>query len=612
MLPICQFKSEIMYCIAEAPATVIMAETGAGKSTRVPQFLLEAGYEVIVTQPRRLAARSVADRVANELGGQLGEIVGFKTAYEEAVSSKTQCLFCTDGLALVRELLGVQSERPRVLVIDEVHEWNLNIEVLVAWAKSRIDAGGADFKLALMSATVEADKLAAYFNDAPVISVPGRMFPVKERAVMPTLIEDVQSLVDEKRNVLVFFPGKGEIESAIDVLKEIKLEAEILPLHGELTPEDQQRCFKGYGIPKVVCSTNVAQTSVTIPDIDAVVDSGMERRIEVIGGVEGLYLRPIAIADGLQRKGRAGRCKEGIYVDRCPVAVEERLRFPKPEIQRVRLESGILRLLCAGFDMEELQFFHQPDINEIRRAKKSLFALGCIDSDGQVTPVGRQVSKMPLSPHLSRCLVEAIKLGVGEQMTIICAIAEVGGVNERRRYEWRDFINGERESDLLAQLYLYKAANEAKKADLKEMGINLRSFFRAKELVRKVRESLPPSRVVPSPNQRELILKSLCAGFVEFLYKQYGGGRLYNEHEWRELSKDSVAVGEWLIGMPFDLEIKTRRGSQMTLNLLTLCSVVKTKWIEEVAPHLVSEDAGTVYFNGQEIRESRSYVEAHN
>jgi HrpA-like RNA helicase len=162
-----------MYCIEESSATVIMAETGAGKSTQVPQFLLEAGYEVIVTQPRRLAARSVADRVATELGTQLGGIVGFRTGYEEAVSPETQCLFCTDGLALVRELLGVSSERPRVLVIDEVHEWNLNIEVLVAWAKSRIDAELADFKLVLMSATVEADKLATYFNNAPVISVPG-------------------------------------------------------------------------------------------------------------------------------------------------------------------------------------------------------------------------------------------------------------------------------------------------------------------------------------------------------------------------------------------------------------------------------------------------------
>jgi HrpA-like RNA helicase len=173
-LPITAFREEILKTVKENSVVVITAETGAGKSTQVPQYLLQEGYDLVVTQPRRLAARTVSERVAEEWGEELGLTIGFRTAYERKDSEWTRCLFCTDGLALVRELMG--AGRHQVLVLDEVHEWNLNIETLVSWVRYHL-AQGSNFKVVLMSATLEAEKLSAFFDGAPIISVPGRLFP---------------------------------------------------------------------------------------------------------------------------------------------------------------------------------------------------------------------------------------------------------------------------------------------------------------------------------------------------------------------------------------------------------------------------------------------------
>jgi HrpA-like RNA helicase len=283
-LPITAFKGEILESVAGNPVVIITAETGAGKSTQVPQYLLDTGYSVLVTQPRRLAVYTVSERVSEEYGCELGSVVGYKTSRRSCYNSDTMCLFVTDGLAMVRELLG--QRRQQILVIDEVHEWNTNIETLVAWAKHQISKG-ADFKLVLMSATLEAEKLSVYFGGAPIISVPGRTYPVEE--VMSSVAESAyQAVLLLKRgmNVLLFEAGKREIANSIYSLEKSGVVAEIIPLHGELEPAEQAKAFRSYGRPKCIVATNVAQTSITVPDIDAVVDSGLERRIEVVDGVE--------------------------------------------------------------------------------------------------------------------------------------------------------------------------------------------------------------------------------------------------------------------------------------------------------------------------------------
>lgn len=619
-LPITAYKEEILKAVEENSVVVITAETGAGKSTQVPQYLLEAGYDIVVTQPRRLAARTVANRVADELCEELGETVGFRTAYERKDSEATRCLFCTDGLALVRELMGVG--RHQILVLDEVHEWNLNIEVLVAWAKRQIEAG-ANFKVVIMSATLETEKLSMFFSGAPVISVPGRLFPVEVKQASRDVIEDAAKLLREGRNVLVFQPGKSEISETIAMLGRLELNAEILPLHGELDYDEQAKCFKHFGRPKCVVSTNVAQTSVTIDDIDAVVDSGTERRVELVDGVEGLYLKPISLADSEQRKGRAGRTKTGVYIDHCPAA--NRLEFPKAEILRSRLDQTVLRLAEAGIDAEELEFFHQPNRSEIHEAKRALKALGCMDENGSVTPVGRRVAKLPISVQFGRMVIEAERLGVVDDVITVAAILEQGEITARSkdRYEqpaWKKLLNGEQESDVMAQLAVYKQAEAMNKDLMFQNGVFVKAFYQAKEKRRHLADALRGKvREFKSTGKREDILRALCAGMVDHLYKNNYGSWTNGDGQTRQLNRESVVrSADWLVGIPWDLEIQTRRG-KTTLNLIKMATKVDPTWLVEVAPQLAETKSGLnprydfgkdlvvsttqIFFNGQLVRE---------
>jgi HrpA-like RNA helicase len=629
-LPITAFRSRIVDTVKNNAVTIITAETGAGKSTQVPQYLLDEGYDLVVTQPRRLAARTVAQRVAEEIGQELGGIVGYRTAIDRQDSPATRCLFCTDGLALVRELMGANKG---ILVLDEVHEWNEKIEVLVAWVKRQIEAG-ANFKVVLMSATLESEKLAAFYNGAPVISVPGRLFPVEVRTAQAKMIDDVAALVRDGRNVLVFQPGKQEISEMVTALEQMGVSAEVLSLHGDLTPQEQARCFKHYRRPKVVVSTNVAQTSVTIDDIDAVVDSGLERRIELVNGVEGLYLKPISLADAEQRKGRAGRTKAGIYIDHCNKS--ERPDFPVAEILRKRLDQTVLRLAIAGFDMEELEFFHQPAKSEIHDAKRALVALGCMSENRQVTQVGRLINKLPVSVQYGRMLVEANKLGVVDDVITVAAILEQGGITipppsfrNPDRPNWRRMVPHETESDVMGQLCVWNMADTMSRDEMHKRGVSLKNFFRAKEMRQHLAQAVKQFFPSSSTGRREDILKAVCSGMVDHLYQgSYGwftNGEKgeYGEPIARKLDSNSLVVtgygvSSWLVGKPFDLEIKKRWG-QETLRLVGLASKVDPMWLVEIAPQLVQRQAGVnarydvgkncvisttqILFNGQVVQE---------
>jgi HrpA-like RNA helicase len=639
-LPVYAQRNEIVSAVRDNSVVIITAETGAGKSTQVPQYLLEEGYNLVVTQPRRLAARTVAARVAEECNTPLGDVVGLRTAYERQDSEATRCLFATDGLALVRELMGAGSHS--VLVIDEVHEWNLNIEVLVAWARRQIDAG-SPFKVVLMSATLEADRLSAYFGGAPIVNVPGRTFPVEEQVPAGRELEDdVATPLQQGRNVLVFQPGKGEITETIAELTRRaglgQLNAEILPLHGELTPEEQARCFRTYSRPKCVVSTNVAQTSVTIPGIDVVVDAGTERRTELVDGIEGLYLKAISLADREQRKGRAGRTKPGVYIDWC--SAKDRPAFPLAEILRVRLDQTVLRLAEAGIDAEELTFFHQPDVAEIREAKRALVALGCMDARGEVTRVGRRVAKLPISVKYGRMIVEGERLGVVDDVVTVAAIMEQGGIVARlcptHKREglrdcrcWQRLAPGETGSDVVAQLTAYKACGSMTREEMREGGIFAKAFYQAKEKRRHLADALRGKvKEFNSSDRREDILKAICAGMVDHLYRSEGGGYYRNGGGSRQLGRESVVVSaHWLVGEPWDLQIQTRRGPQV-LALVKMCSAIDPAWLAEVAPQLVTVKVGVnarydsiqddvvstteTWFNGQQIESREALDPTHD
>jgi len=599
-LPIDAFSVEIVKTVRANQVTIIVAETGAGKSTRVPRFLMGAGHTMVITQPRRLAARTVAARVAEELGQKVGQMVGIRTREDRIENQDTRILFATDGLAMIRELMGIR--RYDILVLDEVHEWNMNMEVIIAWSKLQVTEN-PNFKLVLMSATLEAEKLSAFFNGAPVINVPGRLFPVTEQQAGEDEVNDVKALLEKRRNVLVFMPGKGDIGKFIGNLSETGVNAEILPLHGELTPEEQARCFKSYGgKPKCVVSTNVAQTSVTIPDIDAVVDSGMERRVECVNGVEGLYLKAVSYADAKQRKGRAGRTKPGIYIDHCGSA--ERLDFPKAEILRRRLDQTVLRLAEAGFDAETLEFFHQPEKEAIHEARRLLHMLGCIDENDAVTPKGHQVTRMPVSVEAACMIMEAEKQHVYEDILIIAAILEVGEITSDKdtdgklTFAWKKLCPDETESDLLAQLIVFKAAEKLPKDRLRANGINSKNFFAAQETHRHLAETLKGKfQNKGSSGDRLAIKKSIAAGMVDHLYYSSYGCFINGDQVERQLNKSSIIEqAKWIVGRPWDLDVKGKHGTY-TLFLVRAATKVDPLWLTEVAPHLVKIEESRAWYD---------------
>lgn len=587
-LPILEYREEIIATVKSHSVLIIKAETGAGKSTQVPQFLLECASKVIVTQPRRLTAMSIAQWVAQEMDSTLGTIVGYRTALEHLDSPATQLLFCTDGLELVREILG-QRMPEGVLVIDEVHEWNTNIELLVAWVRYQLQRG-VPYKLVLMSATVEAELLANYFGGAAIIEVPGRTFPITERRSKKGVVGDTVALLRDGHNVLVFQPGKADIKRTISELVEMDLNTEILPLHAEMSYEEQQACFKSYSRPKCIVATNVAQTSITIPDIDAVVDSGLERRAEYVDGVEGLYIRPISLADREQRKGRAGRTKPGIYIDVCPADPAKRTARPEVDITRLPVDKMLLQLAHMGIDMEELVFFHQPATERLKQARDLLFCLGCVDRWGALTPTGHTIASLPVSTRWGRMLVEAKKRRVLPDVITLVSIMMHGGVTNAKKRGWKPRGSSGSWSDVFSQLAAFESARKMPLEKLEAYGVDPRSFADVIETKRRLSTlSWVEVKHTKSTGRVEDVVCSVYAGFTDCLYKKsVVHGYKDKEGNCRDLPEGSVVVGaKWVVGLPWNLQVKTDFGPK-TLELLTMATRVDQAMLLEVAPHLVA------------------------
>ena len=614
-LPIADYREQIVNAVDESQAVVITAETGAGKSTQVPQMLAEAGYEVIVTQPRVVAARSVAERVQEEVtqagGKDFDTFVGYRTANERGDNPDNQILFVTDGLQLMRELYNSKPAAPdakRALVLDEVHEWNENMEVLVAWAKQRVQED-PNFKVVTMSATMEAEKLADYFNtdrtetsshqarQTPVIEVPGRTFPVEKRQG-DDLVGETLQLAREGKNTLVFVPGKNEITEVMDSLAQHELpNVRIMPLHGQMEKQDQRQVFQHYdNETKVVVATNVAQTSITIDDIHAVVDSGLERQVQVRDGVEGLYLTATSQADCMQRAGRAGRVGPGEYVlaplgGRRIKSLEQRDGYATPEIQRTHLGGMVLRLAGAGIDATKMDFYHQPDHAQLRAAKEQLQGLGALDEEGKVTKIGRAMERMPLEPHGARMLVEARKYGprVRRQLAAALAVQEVGGIraynSDGTTEGWRRMMNGRETSELMVDANVFAAAQHMSNGVMVRNNIYAQKVHLANSTYNRLLRTvgLRNNGDIPALGEKESeqLLRCVVAGMSDNIYVRDSGKYVNNAGDKRMIgNQHAIVAGDVVLATPFNIS-----GEKKDVKLLTNITSVPLKLLAEVAPH---------------------------
>ena len=491
-LPISAKREEIRAAIAKSPVVIVCGETGSGKTTQLPKILLELGHgrEGFIghTQPRRIAARAVATRLAEELGSEPGTVVGYKVRFQDRLRPDSSVKLMTDGILLAETQGDPALRQYDALVIDEAHERSLNIDFLLGYLKRLLEGGTRpDLKLVITSATIDAERFSAHFGGAPVIEVSGRMYPVEVRyrpvegdAEDTTREEEEQALADAVEelcragdgDVLVFLPGEREIRDAAEVLRRraglrqaMLRDVEIVPLYGRLSSAEQDRVFHPGTARRVVLATNVAETSLTVPRIRYVVDTGTARlkRYSYRNKVEQLQVEPVSQAAARQRAGRCGRVANGICIRL--YSEEDHARRPAytdPELLRSSLASVILRATSLRLGtMEEFPFLDPPSSRAIADGYALLEELGAIDAQKTLTPLGRELSALPLDPRVGRMLIGArAERCLDEVMVIASALA---GQDPRQRPMERAAAADEKHkrfaderSDFVAFLKLWK------------------------------------------------------------------------------------------------------------------------------------------------------------
>ncbi len=608
LLPITNYKNEIIEAVRNHSFTIVSAETGSGKSTQIPQYLANYYSQVVVTEPRIMAAKTLAKRVAEEMGVTLGEEVGYRTAYDKCSSPTSNILYCTDGLQLIRTIFSEDNKTENVLIIDEAHEWNLNIETLIAWCKFMQKKWNT--KVVIMSATLDTDGLANFLGeDVAVLNIPGNLYDVAiEERPKYALIGTIKENINDGKNILVFVAGKKEIHSVIEDLEQEK--ATVLPLHGEMDWDDQKKCFEHYSNPKVIVATNVAQTSLTIPDIDVVVDTGEVRISIAENGIQGLFLKDISRSDIAQRKGRAGRTKTGKYFLCSDIPMKYRNKYSIPEIQRSILDRVVLQLATIGLKAEELKFYHQPESRAILKAKKELTVIGAL-YDNKVTELGHKIVKMPISVQLARMIVEAEKSGVTEQVMYVAAIIEMGGLLAKEGHYY-DFTS-EKESDLLAELDVWNSINKMEHIDFKELGIKKKSFFKIKEHIQKLKETLYGIVEITNNDNREAIVKSCLYGLVSHIYVKDCDRYRGEDRTELQLDRNSCipSNSQLIVGIPKTIEFKNHYGWTNSLKLVSFASKIDVNTLFELVPNSIIKETRLRYSRGMdavEITTIRSFA----
>jgi ATP-dependent helicase HrpA len=453
-LPISANREKIARAIDKHQVVIIAGETCSGKTTQLPKICLELGRGdnklIGHTQPRRLAARTVAGRIAQELDSELGDLVGYQVRFTDRVSENTAIKLMTDGILLAELQRDRLLRRYDTLIIDEAHERSLNIDFMLGYLK-RILPQRPDLKLIVTSATIDVNSFSRHFNDAPVIEVSGRTFPVetlyltREEGQAQEVAQQIVPLVEAidagqygaRGDVLVFLPGEREIRELAKALR-LGTGVEVLPLYARLSQTEQNRVFdsaRRHSGMRVILATNVAETSLTVPGIRYVIDPGDARisRYSHRTKLQRLPVEPISQASANQRQGRCGRVGPGVCIR---LYSEEDYRgrpeFTEPEIQRTNLGAVILQMLTLGLgEVEQFPFIDPPDSRMVRDGYKLLEELGAVSTAGQLTDVGKRMARLPVDPRLARMVLAAKEQGCLEQILVICSALAVPDPRDR-------------------------------------------------------------------------------------------------------------------------------------------------------------------------------------
>ncbi|WP_404371997.1 ATP-dependent helicase HrpB [Corallococcus coralloides] len=628
-LPIDPLLPDIVSTLRSARSLVLEAPPGAGKTTRVPRALLEAGLgagkEIVVLQPRRLPTRLAAQRVSEEIGERVGETVGYQVRFEDVRGPKTRMSFVTEGVLGRRLLTDPTLRDVGIVVLDEFHERHLSADISLALLRRLQETARPDLKLVVMSATLEAEPVRAYLGGAPSLRSEGRRFDVSveylsapdERHLDQQVLSALKRLFTQgvDGDVLVFLPGAGEIRRARDTCAEFaeRHDADVLPLHGDLSPAEQDRAVRRSSRRKIILSTNVAETSVTIDGVAVVIDSGLARVASHSpwSGLPQLKLGKVSRASAVQRAGRAGRTRAGhcvrLYTQH---DFDGRPDQEAPEIRRTDLAETVLSLRASGVkDLTAFPFFEPPPAPALEAAETLLRRLGAVDPKGGVTDVGQRLLRFPVHPRQARVIVEGERRGVGGDAAVLAALM---GERDIRREARANLGGGGRASalvsgpsDLLELLERFREAGRSGFASGRMQSLSLdagavQSVERVqKQLRRAVREQgSRPSR--PEDVEQALML-SVLAGYPDRVARRrrprspellmFGGGTT-------SLSEFSVVQDAELM-VAVDAEERPGRGA-----VVRLASAVEAEWLLDLYPDAL-EEVDTLQWNADSRRVER-------
>ena len=618
-LPIYDHENTIIQSILENQVTIIAGATGSGKSTGLPQIILrfiermkEKGLTKIIgiTQPRKVAASSIAEFVAKELGYKCGEEVGYKIRFDDSTNEGTMVKLMTEGI-LLRELeLDYNLSKYSVIIVDEAHERGINMDFLLGVLKDLLKRRD-DIRVIISSATMEEQKFSDFFDGAPIIKIKGKPFPVKiiydkdsrfyaehfpdvVRENVLKAIKKIQSFETEG-DIVVFMTGEDEI---LEMVKEIRKKIpgyRCLPLFGKMPFEEQMRIFQESSKPTIIVSTNIAQTSLTVKKAVYVIDTGYVKQADFNPqtGIGSLKVVQISKADAKQRTGRVGRTSPGIcyrlYSEKDYNLMDE---FTVPEIKRTNLARVILQMKIMGIkDIEGFSFIDQPDKESIHVAHEDLIILGALDRNNGVTEVGRKMASMPVDPKFSRMVIAAEKYGCLDQVLgIVSNLSAKGNVFYRPREDEKELRKAEKhhrkfwhkESDFLTILNVYDAFCQAE--DKREFcSINYLNFKTLEEMgmiKAQLIEILGNGVTITSSTDSQKITKAIGSGLVQNICRAGRHHEYTKDRQTVYIHPGSVLFRnspEWIIAS----EIRTTK-RPYAIN----CSLIKKEWIPEIAPQL--------------------------
>ena len=633
-LPIAAKRDEIKKLIAEHQVVVIAGETGSGKTTQLPKICLELGRGqaglIAHTQPRRIAARSVATRVAEELGTPLGALVGYQVRFEDQTSASSLIKLMTDGILLAETQHDRFLERYDTIIVDEAHERSLNIDFLLGYLKTLLPRR-PDLKVIITSATIDLERFSQHFDGAPVIEVSGRTFPVDvwyrplvgeqdedgnpveedlsiDQGILATLEEFAELERQERKSpgdVLVFLPGEREIRDAAEYLRRAQLRhTEILPLYARLSPAEQQRIFQSHPGRRVVLATNVAETSLTVPGIRYVIDSGTARisRYSYRAKVQRLPIEAVSQASANQRKGRCGRVEPGLCVR---LYSEEdfnaRPAFTDPEILRTNLAAVILQMLHLRLGaIDAFPFIEPPDGKAVSDGFNLLQELRAVSRENQLTPLGRQLARLPVDPRLGRMLLEGAQQGSLAEVLIVASALSVQDPRERpperqqaadqAHAQWKDV-----DSDFAGLVNLWNGFEEQRQA----LGSNpLRNWCRKNFLnYLRLREWRDAHRqlslicrelqlpVNPEPADFAKLHRAILSGLLSQVGQKTEEGDYLGARQRRFWVHPSSGIGrkrpQWL--MAAELVETTKLYARVVAK-------IDNQWLEPLAEHLIKRN----------------------